>query len=56
MPRSLTVTHTEKPGTSSLFNAFLLLCGAWLAVSMLVAAANADATATEASPAQFILE
>jgi hypothetical protein len=55
MARSLTIKHTEKPGTSSLFNAFLLLAFGWLVVSMLVAGANADAAQTEAPVPEFAL-
>ena len=35
MARSLTVKHTEAPGTSSLLNAFLLVAFGWLVASML---------------------
>ena len=43
MARSLTVQHTEEPGTSSLLNAFLLLALVWLTLGMLVAGFTADA-------------
>lgn len=33
MARSLTVKHDEKPSTSPLFTAFLLLAAAWMAAS-----------------------
>jgi len=36
MARSLTVHHDEKPATSSLLTAFLLLAFGWMAVSALV--------------------
>ncbi|MCB9762156.1 MAG: hypothetical protein H6739_20320 [Alphaproteobacteria bacterium] len=42
MARSLTVKHTEAPGTSSLLNVFLALAFGWLVVSMLVAGATAS--------------
>ncbi|MED5372457.1 MAG: hypothetical protein VX899_15695 [Myxococcota bacterium] len=45
MARSLTVKHTEKPGTSSLFNAFLILAAAWLGLSLLASAFVSEADA-----------
>ncbi len=46
MARSLNVKHEEAPATSSLFNLFLLLAVAWLALGALVGgAASADAGA-----------
>jgi hypothetical protein len=51
MARSLTVSHTETPGTSRLFNGFLLLALAWLMAGMLVAGLNVgDADAAETMP------
>ncbi|MCB9795716.1 MAG: hypothetical protein H6741_23730 [Alphaproteobacteria bacterium] len=51
MARSLTVKHTETPGTSSLLNGFLALAFGWLLVSMLVAGATASPVdAPEAPP------
>jgi hypothetical protein len=35
MARSLTVQHDEKPSTSPLFNAFLLLAFGWMALTAL---------------------
>lgn len=45
MARSLHVKHEELPATSSLFNVFLLLAFAWLALT-------AIATASSAPPAE----
>lgn len=46
MARSLTVHHDEKPATSSLLTAFLLLAFGWMALSALVGVAtDADAVA-----------
>ncbi|MCB9742204.1 MAG: hypothetical protein H6741_18565 [Alphaproteobacteria bacterium] len=42
MARSLTVKHTETPGTSSLLNGFLVFAFGWLLISMLVAGATAS--------------
>ena len=43
MARSLNVKHDEAPATSSLFNVFLVLAVAWLALGALVGgAASAD--------------
>ncbi|MBK7756659.1 MAG: hypothetical protein IPO67_02160 [Deltaproteobacteria bacterium] len=50
MARSLTVKHTEAPGTSSLLNAFLLVAFGWLVASMLFAGVSASA-ATDSAPA-----
>ncbi len=51
MARSLTIQHTETPGTSRLFNGFLLLALGWLLAGMLFAGLNvSDADAAEASP------
>ena len=50
MARSLTVKHTEAPGTSSLLNAFLLVAFGWLVASMLFAGVSASA-ATQGAPA-----
>lgn len=47
MARSLTVQHEEKPATSSLFTAFLLLAFGWMAVSAFFAMSG-DAGAVEA--------
>ena len=54
MARSLTIKHEEKPSTSPLLNAFLLLAFGWLAVTAMVAA-SADAGAASA-PALAPLE
>lgn len=48
MARSMTVKHTEAPGTSRLFNAFLLLAFGWLLTSMLVAGATAGQPTADA--------
>lgn len=48
MARSLTIKHTEKPGTSGLFNGFLILAACWLGMAMLGSAlsiGDADAAA-----------
>lgn len=45
MARSLTVKHEEKPSTSPLFTAFLLLACAWLAASALSAASAEESPA-----------
>lgn len=50
MARSLTVKHTEAPGTSGLLNAFLLVAFGWLVASMLFAGVSASA-ATDSAPA-----
>ncbi len=51
MARSLTIEHTEEPGTSSLLNAFLLLALVWLTLGMLVSGFTADAQTAPATPA-----
>ena len=56
MARSLTVKHTEKPQTSSLFNAFLLLAFGWLVVSMLVAGAQAETVQRDVPAADIFFE
>ncbi len=43
MARSLTVKHEEKPSTTPLFTAFLLLACAWMAATAL-SAASAEET------------
>ena len=48
MARSLTVKHEEKPSTSPLFTAFLLLAAAWMAASA-VAEAGREAPTSSAS-------
>jgi len=50
MARSLTVKHTEEPGTSSLLNVFLLLAFGWMIVGMLAGAFASDAEITDATP------
>jgi len=44
MARSLTVSHTEKPTTSPLFNAFILLALGWMALAA-ITSSSADAEA-----------
>ncbi len=56
MARSLTIKHTEKPQTSSLFNAFLLLAFGWLVVSVLVAGAHAETVQGEVPAADVFFE
>lgn len=53
MARSLTVKHTETPGTSSLFNVFLAIAFGWLLLSMF-AAASASSDATDAPSLEMI--
>ena len=51
MARSLTVKHTETPGTSRLFNGFLILAMGWLMAGMLLAGLNVgEADAAETTP------
>lgn len=52
MARSLTINHVEQPATSRLFNIFLLIAAAWLAMITLTGwAAEAPAAASvEARP------
>ena len=51
MARSLTIKHTETPGTSRLFNGFLLLALGWLMAGMLLAGLNVgEADAAETVP------
>lgn len=45
MARSLVIKHEEKPSTSPLLTAFLLLAFAWLAASA-IAAASSDSAST----------
>lgn len=53
MARSLTVKHDEKPATSSLLNAFLLLAFGWLIMGAVFASASAqDATPVDAVHAE----
>lgn len=49
MARSLVVKHEEKPGTSPLFNAFLVLALAWMVGGALLASV-ADAAPIDTSP------
>lgn len=53
MARSLTVKHEEKPSTTPLFTAFLLLACAWMAATAL-SAASAVETPPVASPEAMI--
>ena len=53
MAGSLTVHHDEKPSTSPLLNAFLLLAFAWMGMTALVSM-NADAGPSE--PLRFNIE
>lgn len=53
MARSLTVKHTEAPGTSSLFNLFLAVAFGWLLLSMFAAASASDAPEAPAAPTLF---
>lgn len=49
MARSLVVKHEEKPGTSSLLNAFLVLALAWMGLGAVLAwAGEPAATPVEA--------
>lgn len=50
MARSLTVKHEEKPSTSPLFTAFLLLACAWMAATALSAASAEETTGSLPSP------
>ncbi len=45
MARSLTVKHEEKPSTTPLFTAFLLLACAWMAATALSAASAEETSA-----------
>lgn len=56
MARSLTIKHTEAPGTSRLFNAFLLLAAAWLGLSVLASAFVGEADAAPEQNAVFNAE
>lgn len=56
MARSLTVKHTEAPGTSRLFNAFLLLAAAWLGLSVVAAAFVGEADAAPEQSSVFNAE
>lgn len=53
MARSLTVKHEEKPATSPLFTAFLVLACAWMAATAL-SAASTDAVASPAMSGALI--
>jgi anti-sigma factor RsiW len=53
MARSLTVKHTEEPGTSSLLNAFLLLAFGWMMAGMLIGGLSSDAQATTPTTSQI---
>jgi len=55
MARSRTIKHTEKPGTSALLNAFLLIAFGWLVLSMLFAGADADAAQDQQAVPVFSL-
>lgn len=46
MARSLTIKHTEAPGTSRLFNVFLLLAVGWLGLSVVASAFAGEGDAT----------
>lgn len=48
MARSLTIQHDEKPATSTLLNAFLLLAFGWLAMTAIVTAISEPVTAAPA--------
>lgn len=56
MARSLTVKHTETPGTSGLFNLFLALAFGWLLVSMLVAGAQANPASPDVPVSGIVAE
>lgn len=56
MARSLTIKHTEAPGTSRLFNAFLLLAVAWLGMSVVAAAFAGEADAAPDQSTVFHVE
>ena len=52
MARSLTVSHDEKPATSPLFTALLILSASWLVVSgFMLSAADSSAAPTPAPDA-----
>lgn len=53
MARSLTVKHTEAPGTSSLFNVFLAVAFGWLLLSMFAAASASSVDDQGATPVMF---
>lgn len=53
MARSLTVKHTEAPGTSSLFNIFLAVAFGWLLLSMFAAASASSVDDQGASSVVF---
>ncbi len=55
MARSRTIKHTEKPGTSSLLNAFLLIAFGLLLLSMFLAETDADAAQTSQAELVFSL-
>lgn len=45
MARSLTISHNEKPATSSLFNAFFVLSLVWMAFAAITSGqANGETT------------
>jgi len=50
MARSLTVKHTEEPGTSSLLNVFLLLAFGWMFIGMLASAFASDTSSAPEAP------
>ncbi|MEL6343174.1 MAG: hypothetical protein AAFV53_08555 [Myxococcota bacterium] len=53
MARSLTINHTEKPATSPLFNAFILLALGWMALAAITSAsADAEPTTVESGEAR----
>ena len=56
MARSLTIKHTEAPGTSRLFNVFLLLAAGWLGLSVLAAAFSGEADAALEQTSTFNAE
>ena len=51
MARSLTVKHEEKPSTTPLFTAFLLLACAWMAATAFSAASAEESAAPLPFPA-----
>lgn len=56
MARSLTIKHTEAPGTSRLFNVFLLLAVGWLGLAVVASAFSGEADAAVEQSSVFNAE
>lgn len=54
MARSLTVKHEEKPSTSLLLNAFLLIAIGWMALSAVLGNASPEPNAEKSSSAAAV--